>query len=45
MEGLERCAKAKWRGKGDTRLSRRRDSETSLLIKACAAVIAELQGE
>ena len=43
LEGLERCAEAKWRGKGDTRASRKRDSETSQLIKACAAVIAEMQ--
>ncbi len=40
LYGLERCAQAKWQGKGDTRASRERDSETSRLIKACADFIA-----
>lgn len=43
LEGLERCARAKWQGKEDTRASRERDGATSRLIKACAAVIAEIQ--
>lgn len=34
---------AKWRGKGDTRASRKRDSETSRLIRACAAFISDTQ--
>ena len=45
LEGLERCAQAKWRGKGDTRASRIKASQTSQLIKACAAVIEEMQRE
>jgi hypothetical protein len=43
VEGLERCAQAKWQGKGDTRAQREHDRQTMRLIKACAAVIAEMQ--
>ena len=42
LEGLERCAQAKWQGKGDTRARRMKNSQTSRLIKVCAAVIAEM---
>jgi hypothetical protein len=35
LAGLERCAKAAWKGKGDTRARRERDRQTMRLVKAC----------
>ena len=43
LKGLERCAIAKWLGKGDTRAERERHRETARLIKACSKVLEELQ--
>ena len=42
-QGLERCAQAKWRGKGDTRAQRTLDRQAMQLVKACGEVLAELQ--
>lgn len=43
LDGLERCAIAKWQGKGESRAERERHRETARLIKACAKVLEELQ--
>jgi len=43
LEGLERCAQAKWQGKGDTRAQRQRDRHTMRLIKRCGQILEELQ--
>ena len=39
LEGLERCAQAKWKGLGDTRSQRKLTSESSALIRLCAQLI------
>lgn len=41
LEGLERCAEAKRRGKGDTRSQRALNSENSALIRLCAHLVKE----
>lgn len=41
LDGLERCAEAKWRGKGDTRAQRAFNSENSALIRLCAHLVKE----
>jgi hypothetical protein len=43
LEGLERCALAKWQGKGGTRAQRALDRQAMQLVKACGEVLAELQ--
>ena len=43
LEGLERCAQAKWQGKADTRAQRALVRQAMQLIKACGEVFAELQ--
>ena len=45
LEGLERCAEAKWRGKGDTRTQRALDRQAMQLVKVCDEVLAELQSQ
>jgi hypothetical protein len=45
LEGLERCAQAKWRGKGDTRAQRTLDRKAMQLVKVCDEVLAELQSQ
>jgi hypothetical protein len=42
-QGLERCAQAKWRGKGVTRAQRTLDRQAMQLVKVCGEVLAELQ--
>jgi hypothetical protein len=39
LEGLERCAQAKWLGKGDTRSQRKLASVSSALTRMCAHLI------
>ena len=41
LEGLERCAKAKWQGKGDSRKQRQSDSQNSALIRLCAHLVRD----
>ena len=41
LEGLERCAQAKWQGKGDSRSQRALNSENSTLIRLCAHLVKE----
>ena len=43
LEGLERCARAKWRGKGDTRAQRTLDRQAMQLVKACGEVLKATQ--
>ena len=43
LAGLQRCAEAKWQGKGDTRMQRALDRQAMQLVKACGEVLAELQ--
>lgn len=43
LEGLQRCAEAKWKGLGDTRTQRALDRQAMQLVKACGEVLAELQ--
>ena len=43
LEGLQRCAMAKWQGKGDTRTQRALDRQAMQLVKACGEMLAELQ--
>ncbi len=43
VEGLERCAQAKWRGKGDTRTQRALDRQAMQLVKACGEVLKTIQ--
>ncbi len=45
LEGLERCAQAKWRVKGDTRAQRNLDRQAMQLVKVCDEVLAELQSQ
>lgn len=39
LDGLERCAIAKWQGKGESRAERERHRETARLIKACIKIL------
>jgi hypothetical protein len=41
LEGLERCAQAKWRGKGDTRSQRKLTSRSSALTRLCAQLVKD----
>jgi hypothetical protein len=41
LEGLERCAQAKWRGKGDTRSQRKLTSGSSALTRLCAQLVKD----
>ena len=43
LEGLERCARAKWKGKGDTRTQRALDRQAMQLVKACGEVLKAIQ--
>ena len=43
LEGLERCARAKWQGKGDTRVQRTLDRQAMQLVKACGEVLKAIQ--
>lgn len=43
LEGLERCAQAKWQGKGDTRAQRALDRQAMQLVKACGEVLKAIQ--
>ena len=41
LEGLERCAQAKWRGKGDTRSQRKLTSVRSAMTRLCAQLVKD----
>ena len=41
LEGLERCAQAKWRGKGDTRSHRKLTSVRSAMTRLCAQLVKD----
>ncbi len=41
LEGLERCAQAKWREKGDTRSQRKLISVSSALTRLCAQLVKD----
>lgn len=43
LEGLQRCAEAKWRGKGDTRAQRALDRQAMQLVKACGEALKAIQ--
>ena len=43
LEGLQRCAEAKWKGLGDTRARRALDRQAMQLVKACAEVLKAIQ--
>ena len=43
LEGLERCAQAKWKGLGDTRTQRTLDRQAMQLVKACGEVLKAIQ--
>ena len=43
LEGLQRCAEAKWRGKGDTRTQRVLDRRAMQLVKASGKVLKAIQ--
>ena len=43
LEGLERCAEAKWKGLGDTRAQRALDRQAMQLVKACGEVLKAIQ--
>ena len=43
LEGLERCARAKWQGKGDTRMQRALDGQAMQLVKVCGEVLKAIQ--
>lgn len=43
LEGLQRCAQAKWQGKGDTRMQRALDRQAMQLVKACGEVLKAIQ--
>lgn len=43
LEGLQRCAEAKWRSKGDTRAQRALDRQAMQLVKACGEVLKAIQ--
>ena len=43
LEGLQRCAETKWRGKGDTRAQRALDRQAMQLVKACGEVLKAIQ--
>jgi hypothetical protein len=43
LKGLQRCAEAKWQGKGDTRMQRALDRQAMQLVKACGEVLKAIQ--
>ena len=43
LEGLERCAQAKWKGLGDTRAQRALDRQAMRLVKACGELLKAIQ--
>lgn len=43
LEGLQRCAEAKWKGLGDTRTQRALDRQAMQLVKACGEVLKAIQ--
>lgn len=43
LEGLERCAQAKWKGLGDTRAQRALDRQAMQLVKVCGEVLNAIQ--
>jgi hypothetical protein len=43
LEGLQRCAQAKWKGLGDTRAQRALDRQAMQLVKACGEVLKAIQ--
>lgn len=43
LEGLERCALAKWKGLGETRAQRALDRQAMQLVKACGEVLKAIQ--
>lgn len=43
LEGLQRCAEAKWKGLGDTRAQRAFDRQAMQLVKACGEVLKAIQ--
>lgn len=43
LEGLQRCAEAKWKGLGDTRAQRAFDRQAMQLVKACGEVLQAIQ--
>lgn len=43
LDGLQRCAQAKWQVKGDTRMQRALDRQAMQLVKACGEVLKAIQ--
>lgn len=43
LEGLARCAMAKWQGKDESRVERNRHRQAARLIRACTKILEELQ--
>lgn len=43
LEGLQRCALAKWKGLGDARAQRALDRQAMQLVKACGEVLKAIQ--
>ena len=43
LEGLQRCAQAKWQSKGDTRTQRALHRQAMQLVKACGEVLKAIQ--
>ena len=43
LEGLQRCARAKWHGKGETRKQRALDRQAMQLVKVCGEVLKAIQ--
>lgn len=43
LEGLQRCAQAKWKGLGDTRTQRALDRQAMRLVKVCGEVLKAIQ--
>jgi hypothetical protein len=43
LEGVQRCAQAKWRGKSDTRAQRTLNRQAMQLVKVCGEVLRAIQ--
>lgn len=43
LEGVQRCAQAKWRGKSDTRAQRTLNRQSMQLVKVCGEVLRAIQ--
>ncbi len=43
LEGVHRCAQAKWRGKSDTRAQRTLNRQAMQLVKVCGEVLRAIQ--